>query len=199
MKFSLLSPSMVLDCTTTLPGPSRGNMRASTPSTAAGSATGAELSVGVATSEAAGAAVVGAASAAAGLPASAMAAWAAANRLDEQGLGRLLADQAKLAQLARHLTPAGALTTFAEAGPIRVFTRLQGQSFAGWCGPHTCVTAAGAGFDVDTNVVTLVDASGATSLPMLDKDDVAAATTPEPAIEIIATMATSISSEPSNV
>ena len=35
------------------------------------------------------------------------------------------------------------------------------------------VTAAGAGFDVETNVVTLVDTSGATSLPMLDKDDVA--------------------------
>lgn len=35
------------------------------------------------------------------------------------------------------------------------------------------VTAAGAGFDVETNVVTLVDASGASSLPMLDKDDVA--------------------------
>jgi len=35
------------------------------------------------------------------------------------------------------------------------------------------VTAAGAGFDVDTNVVTLVGASGATSLPLLDKDDVA--------------------------
>ncbi|MBY0274816.1 bifunctional phosphopantothenoylcysteine decarboxylase/phosphopantothenate--cysteine ligase CoaBC [Candidatus Binatia bacterium] len=35
------------------------------------------------------------------------------------------------------------------------------------------VTAEGAGFDVETNVVTLVDASGATSLPMLDKDDVA--------------------------
>jgi hypothetical protein len=33
-------------------------------------------------------------------------AWAAANRLDEQGLTRLLADQAKLAQLERHLTPA---------------------------------------------------------------------------------------------
>ena len=35
------------------------------------------------------------------------------------------------------------------------------------------VTAEGAGFDVETNIVTLVDASGATSLPMLDKDDVA--------------------------
>jgi phosphopantothenoylcysteine decarboxylase/phosphopantothenate--cysteine ligase len=35
------------------------------------------------------------------------------------------------------------------------------------------VTAAGAGFDVETNVVTLVDAAGATSLPLLDKDDVA--------------------------
>jgi phosphopantothenoylcysteine decarboxylase/phosphopantothenate--cysteine ligase len=35
------------------------------------------------------------------------------------------------------------------------------------------VTAEGAGFDVETNIVTLVDAAGATSLPMLDKDDVA--------------------------
>jgi AraC-like DNA-binding protein len=35
-----------------------------------------------------------------------LAAWAAANRLDEQGLAHLLADQAKLARLARHLTPA---------------------------------------------------------------------------------------------
>lgn len=35
------------------------------------------------------------------------------------------------------------------------------------------VTAAGAGFDVQTNVVTLVDARDATSLPLLDKDDVA--------------------------
>lgn len=35
------------------------------------------------------------------------------------------------------------------------------------------VTAPGAGFDVQTNVVTLVDAAGATSLPLLDKDDVA--------------------------
>jgi phosphopantothenoylcysteine decarboxylase/phosphopantothenate--cysteine ligase len=35
------------------------------------------------------------------------------------------------------------------------------------------VTAAGAGFDVETNVVTLVDATSVTSLPLLDKDDVA--------------------------
>lgn len=35
------------------------------------------------------------------------------------------------------------------------------------------VTAAGAGFDVETNVVTLVDATSTTSLPLLDKDDVA--------------------------
>ena len=35
------------------------------------------------------------------------------------------------------------------------------------------VTAAGAGFDVETNVVTLIDASGVVSLPLLDKDDVA--------------------------
>lgn len=35
------------------------------------------------------------------------------------------------------------------------------------------VTAQGAGFDVSTNVVTLVDADQTTSLPLLDKDDVA--------------------------
>lgn len=35
------------------------------------------------------------------------------------------------------------------------------------------VTAEGAGFDVDTNRVTLVDAAGATELPLLDKDAVA--------------------------
>jgi hypothetical protein len=33
-------------------------------------------------------------------------AWAEANRLDEQGLARVLADQAKLAQLERHVAPA---------------------------------------------------------------------------------------------
>ncbi|MBM4243418.1 MAG: bifunctional phosphopantothenoylcysteine decarboxylase/phosphopantothenate--cysteine ligase CoaBC [Deltaproteobacteria bacterium] len=35
------------------------------------------------------------------------------------------------------------------------------------------VTATGAGFDVETNVVTLIDSSGVMSLPLLDKDDVA--------------------------
>lgn len=35
------------------------------------------------------------------------------------------------------------------------------------------VTAEGAGFDVDTNVVTLIDASGSESLPILSKDEVA--------------------------
>lgn len=35
------------------------------------------------------------------------------------------------------------------------------------------VTAEGAGFDVDTNVVTLIDASGRESLPLLAKDEVA--------------------------
>jgi phosphopantothenoylcysteine decarboxylase / phosphopantothenate---cysteine ligase len=35
------------------------------------------------------------------------------------------------------------------------------------------VMAAGAGFDVETNVVTLIDATSTTSLPLLDKDDVA--------------------------
>jgi hypothetical protein len=47
--------------------------------------------------------------------------------------------------LARHLSPAGAMATFANAGRIRIFTRLPGHSFAGWCGAHTCVTAAAAG------------------------------------------------------
>jgi hypothetical protein len=46
--------------------------------------------------------------------------------------------------LAGHLTPAGALATYARVGRIRIFTGLAGQSFAGWCGPHGCVTAAGA-------------------------------------------------------
>lgn len=35
------------------------------------------------------------------------------------------------------------------------------------------VTAEGAGFDVNTNVVTLIDASGRAALPLLQKDDVA--------------------------
>jgi len=35
------------------------------------------------------------------------------------------------------------------------------------------VTAPGAGFDVETNVVTLVDRAGATALPLLDKEAVA--------------------------
>jgi len=35
------------------------------------------------------------------------------------------------------------------------------------------VTAAGAGFDVETNVVTLIDASGSEALPLLGKDEVA--------------------------
>lgn len=35
------------------------------------------------------------------------------------------------------------------------------------------VSADGAGFDVDTNIVTLIDASGARELPLLDKDQVA--------------------------
>ncbi len=46
--------------------------------------------------------------------------------------------------LARHVTSKGALATYASAGPIRAFTRLAGTSFAGWCGPHACVSAAGA-------------------------------------------------------
>lgn len=48
--------------------------------------------------------------------------------------------------LARHLRPDGGLATYADDGPIRLFTRLQPQvSFAGWCGSHLCVTAAAAG------------------------------------------------------
>jgi len=35
------------------------------------------------------------------------------------------------------------------------------------------VTAPGAGFDVETNVVTLIDRDGIAPLPLLDKDDVA--------------------------
>jgi phosphopantothenoylcysteine decarboxylase/phosphopantothenate--cysteine ligase len=35
------------------------------------------------------------------------------------------------------------------------------------------VTAPGAGFDVETNVVTLIDRDGTAQLPLLDKDDVA--------------------------
>ena len=37
------------------------------------------------------------------------------------------------------------------------------------------VTLAGAGFDVDTNVVTLIDAAGTEALPLLDKEEVAEA------------------------
>jgi squalene-hopene/tetraprenyl-beta-curcumene cyclase len=47
--------------------------------------------------------------------------------------------------LTQHLTPGGALATYATASRIAAFTQLPGQSFAGWCGPHTCVTAAAAG------------------------------------------------------
>ncbi len=46
--------------------------------------------------------------------------------------------------LGRHVTSSGALTTYASAGPIRAFTRLSGESFAGWCGSHACVTGAAA-------------------------------------------------------
>ena len=46
--------------------------------------------------------------------------------------------------LSTHVTAEGALTTYASEGPIRAFTGVTGGSFAGWCGPHTCVTAAGA-------------------------------------------------------
>lgn len=47
--------------------------------------------------------------------------------------------------LSGHVTAVGALTTYADAGPIRAYTRLSGTSFAGWCGPQACVTAVGAG------------------------------------------------------
>jgi len=44
--------------------------------------------------------------------------------------------------LGKHVTRSGALTTFASGLPIRLFTRVARGSFAGWCGPHPCVTAA---------------------------------------------------------
>ena len=55
--------------------------------------------------------------------------------------------------LSRHVRSSGGLTTFAEDGPIRRSTRLgatagEGSqnsfSFAGWCGPHLCITALAA-------------------------------------------------------
>lgn len=47
--------------------------------------------------------------------------------------------------LARHLQPGGGLTTYAADSTIRQFTGASaGSSFAGWCGPQVCVTAAAA-------------------------------------------------------
>jgi len=48
--------------------------------------------------------------------------------------------------LSRHARSDGAIATYAEDGPIRLFTRLlRSVSFEGWCGPHLCVTAVAAG------------------------------------------------------
>jgi hypothetical protein len=45
--------------------------------------------------------------------------------------------------LARHLGADGGVATYAEEAPIRGFTGIGPErSFAGWCGSHTCVTAA---------------------------------------------------------
>lgn len=47
--------------------------------------------------------------------------------------------------LSAHVRPDGSLTTYAWEEEIRAFIGAPPQmSFAGWCGPHTCVTAAGA-------------------------------------------------------
>lgn len=47
--------------------------------------------------------------------------------------------------LSAHVLPDGSLTTYAWEEEIRAFIGAPPQtSFAGWCGPHTCVTAAGA-------------------------------------------------------
>jgi hypothetical protein len=61
-----------------------------------------------------------------------------ATALGERGSGRTLRF------LARHVTASGGLATYAAAGPIRAFTGMTGTSFAGWCSPQACVTAAGA-------------------------------------------------------
>jgi hypothetical protein len=44
--------------------------------------------------------------------------------------------------LEKHVTTSGGVVTFASGLPIRVFTRVARGSFAGWCSPHPCVTAA---------------------------------------------------------
>lgn len=44
--------------------------------------------------------------------------------------------------LRRHITTSGGVATYASGLPIRVFTRVARGSFAGWCSPHPCVTAA---------------------------------------------------------
>jgi squalene cyclase len=48
--------------------------------------------------------------------------------------------------LLRHQQRDGGIVTYVEDKPIRLFTRLnRGASFEGWCGTHTCVTAAAGG------------------------------------------------------
>ncbi len=45
--------------------------------------------------------------------------------------------------LLKHVNASNAVCTYRREGPIRHFTRLKKEiSFDGWCGPHTCVTAA---------------------------------------------------------
>lgn len=47
--------------------------------------------------------------------------------------------------LSQHTRSDGAIATYAEDGPIRLFTQLQHNiSFDGWCGSHTCVTVVAA-------------------------------------------------------
>jgi prenyltransferase beta subunit len=47
--------------------------------------------------------------------------------------------------LAQHLRPGGGIATYSTEHPIRRFIGAEEHiSFQGWCGPHTCVTAAAA-------------------------------------------------------
>jgi hypothetical protein len=47
--------------------------------------------------------------------------------------------------LSSHVRPDGSVTTYGWEEEIRAFIQATPQiSFTGWCGPHTCVTAAGA-------------------------------------------------------
>jgi cytochrome P450 len=53
-----------------------------------------------------------------------------------------------LAVLGLHTRSDGGVATFRSDGPIRRFTGLTGAaSFAGWCAPHVCVTAAAASLE----------------------------------------------------